>query len=447
MADTDKSVFISYRRSTSKHLARAVFMDLRANGYDVFMDVNTIDSGEFDKIILNQIAARPHFILLLTPGALDRCNEPNDWLRQEIERAMELQRNIVPIIEEGFRFEEAKPYLVGKLSQLPKYNAVLLYHAYFEAALDNLRTRFLKQPVYAVVLTEVSTIEQSAVAEQIEEAAQEQPLTPAQQEARKYFNRAVNCQLNRDFSGAILDYGEAIRHNPQYFRAYLNRGVAKMEVEDFAGAVLDFNHAIRLNPKDAEAYNLRGLAQTKRGKPELALNDYNRAIELNSRDPEAHYNRGYYYYSQGQHQAAIENFNQALQLAPNYKDYLDARAGTYYHLGEYDKAIADYSRVIEQKPESHVGYNNRAEAYFAKGDIQLALADYEKANKISANSPFVIAGLAITYHRLGQLNKAQRLWKQLVKRDTNYQNHEWVRDELHWVEPLVEQARMLILTI
>jgi hypothetical protein len=68
-------------------------MDLRANGYDVFMDVESIDSGTFDTMILNQIAARAHFVLILTPGSIERCVENGDWLRREIETAMDLGRN------------------------------------------------------------------------------------------------------------------------------------------------------------------------------------------------------------------------------------------------------------------------------------------------------------------------------------------------------------------
>ena len=43
-ASIEKTVFISYRRETSSFLARAIFLDLRHHGYDVFMDVESIDS-------------------------------------------------------------------------------------------------------------------------------------------------------------------------------------------------------------------------------------------------------------------------------------------------------------------------------------------------------------------------------------------------------------------
>jgi hypothetical protein len=146
-ADPGRRVFISYRRSVSWSVARAIFNDLHHQGYDVFMDVESIPGGQFEKIILNQIGARPHFILILNRGTLDRANEPGDWLRREIETALALQRNIVPILVEGFTWEDAAPYLTGKLAELQKYNGLPLPQEYFNEGLERLRTRFLQQPL------------------------------------------------------------------------------------------------------------------------------------------------------------------------------------------------------------------------------------------------------------------------------------------------------------
>ncbi|MCC6615801.1 MAG: TIR domain-containing protein [Anaerolineae bacterium] len=150
--DTSRTVFISYRRSLSRYLARAVFMHLREHGYDVFMDVESIDSGQFDQVILNQIAARAHFIIILSHDSLAKCDDPNDWLRREIEHAILLNRNVVPLLEEGFTFEEAEPHLTGQLQQLARYNSLRLFHDYFEDAMDKLRNRFLKRPDYGDIV-------------------------------------------------------------------------------------------------------------------------------------------------------------------------------------------------------------------------------------------------------------------------------------------------------
>jgi formylglycine-generating enzyme required for sulfatase activity len=149
-----KTVFISYRRALSKHLARSIYMDLRSNGWDVFLDVNTIDSGDFDRIILNQIGARAHFVLLISPGSLERCANSGDWVLREIQEAVRLERNIVPIIEEGADFDQEMSYLPSDLrAVVSKKNALPLPHFYFDAAVDALRNRFLKTPEYVTITT------------------------------------------------------------------------------------------------------------------------------------------------------------------------------------------------------------------------------------------------------------------------------------------------------
>ena len=43
MAAPLSTVFLCYRRNVSAFIARAVFQDLRQHGYDVFMDVESMD--------------------------------------------------------------------------------------------------------------------------------------------------------------------------------------------------------------------------------------------------------------------------------------------------------------------------------------------------------------------------------------------------------------------
>ncbi len=75
MPDPARTVFLSYRREVSWALAQLVFRDLTEHGFDVFMDTASLDSGEFERVILAQIESRAHFLLLLEPRSLDRIGE------------------------------------------------------------------------------------------------------------------------------------------------------------------------------------------------------------------------------------------------------------------------------------------------------------------------------------------------------------------------------------
>jgi hypothetical protein len=104
MGRIEKTVFISYRHDNAPW-ALAIYQNLTMHGYDVFFDYQSIDSGNFEKVILENIKARAHFLVILTPSAVERCKEPGDWLRREIEMAIDEKRNIVPLMLEGFDFD------------------------------------------------------------------------------------------------------------------------------------------------------------------------------------------------------------------------------------------------------------------------------------------------------------------------------------------------------
>lgn len=152
MSRPEKTVFISYRR-TDISWALAVYQYLTQYDYDVFFDYKSIPSGDFEQIIIGNIKARAHFLVILTPTALDRCNEPGDWLRREIETAINEKRNIVPIFFDGFDFSDpsVSEKLTGKLAKLKKYNGLEVPVGFFEAAMDRLRQRFLNVTPEAVL--------------------------------------------------------------------------------------------------------------------------------------------------------------------------------------------------------------------------------------------------------------------------------------------------------
>jgi formylglycine-generating enzyme required for sulfatase activity len=152
MTRIEKTVFISYRR-TDVYAALAVYQDLTGHGYDVFFDYTSIPSGDFEQIIIGNIKARAHFVLILTPTSLERCSEPGDWLRREVETAIDEKRNIVPLFLKGFRFS-APPVaekLTGKLRNLTQYNGLNVYEDYFHAAMERLRQQFLNISVDTVL--------------------------------------------------------------------------------------------------------------------------------------------------------------------------------------------------------------------------------------------------------------------------------------------------------
>jgi tetratricopeptide (TPR) repeat protein len=63
--------------------------------------------------------------------------------------------------------------------------------------------------------------------------------------------------------------------NVQQSITYNDRGLAKQKKGDFEGALGDFNQALRLNPNYALAYRSRGNGRHKKGDLDGAIADFN----------------------------------------------------------------------------------------------------------------------------------------------------------------------------
>lgn len=135
--------FISYRRENGFYLARLVRDQLEKRNISAFLDLEELRSGEFNKKLYDAIGSSENFILVLPPNSLDRCVNDEDWVRKEIMAAIEMKRNIIPILGEGFewpRKENCLDYeqLPAEIRNLENFSGVKASKDYLDAMIDRL---------------------------------------------------------------------------------------------------------------------------------------------------------------------------------------------------------------------------------------------------------------------------------------------------------------------
>lgn len=135
-------IFMSYRRRGGEHLAGRVADALRMRGFSVFMDVDDLKGGKFDDALLAKIREATNFLVVLTPGCLDRCENKGDWLRREIAEAIRHKRNIVPILSREFQMPSGAT-LPSDIAELTSYQHLPLIHELFDACIDKLVHSYL----------------------------------------------------------------------------------------------------------------------------------------------------------------------------------------------------------------------------------------------------------------------------------------------------------------
>lgn len=102
-------VFISYRRDGGLDLAGRIKDHLVLAGYNPFYDVETMKSGRFDRQLYEKIDECEHFLLILPPKGLNRCKNKGDWVRKEIEYAIQKKKHIITVLMPGFSFPKSLP--------------------------------------------------------------------------------------------------------------------------------------------------------------------------------------------------------------------------------------------------------------------------------------------------------------------------------------------------
>ncbi len=108
---------------------------LRALGYNIFYDVESMRSGKFNSQIYSAIDGCTDVLVVLPPNALERCSDPEDWVRIEIAYAIEKNKNIIPILMRGFKFPDDLPENISTISD---FEGIKVPEGFFDALITRL---------------------------------------------------------------------------------------------------------------------------------------------------------------------------------------------------------------------------------------------------------------------------------------------------------------------
>lgn len=145
---TTDGVFISYRRQDEPNFAGRLYDRLvgRFGASGVFMDVDSIELGlDFVQVIDRFLAQCQVVVVVIGRNWLDvrdtagrrRLDNPNDYVRLEIESALRREVRVIPILVEGAQVPEAGD-LPPSLEPLARRNGVEMSHARFGSDADRL---------------------------------------------------------------------------------------------------------------------------------------------------------------------------------------------------------------------------------------------------------------------------------------------------------------------
>ncbi len=158
--------------------------------------------------------------------------------------------------------------------------------------------------------------------------------------AAEYFYNGMDKVFKKNYSGAILDFSEAIKYDPGFIQAYENRGVAKYYLQDIRGAIEDYTKALKINPDDYRTCARRGWAR-------LSIQDF---------------------------KGAIADFTLAIESTADNAQYYNNRGEAKYQFRDYEGAIVDFNTVINSW---YSGKEQKSKAFFWRGLVKIDLGQKE----------------------------------------------------------------------
>jgi Tfp pilus assembly protein PilF len=229
--------------------------------------------------------------------------------------------------------------------------------------------------------------------------------------ASLYGLRGYRKQEKYDIEGALTDYREALRLNPNTAWIYNARGVLYRDAREYDRGLADFDAAIALE-EWADPYTSRGWIYSQQGKLEDARKDFEKALTLkpgpelkdklhaaleamDRADPDfkaCDTESGQTAIAACDRAIATGNFSgRSLSILYNDRGYLRMMEGSL------DEALVDLNEAIRIDPYSTYAHWNRAEVYRHKGELTSARADYERALSLgprAQDKPKIEAALA-----------------------------------------------------
>lgn len=269
---------------------------------------------------------------------------------------------------------------------------------------------------------------------------------PPQRKSEDFISLGGAKANRKDYQGALVDYTQAIRINPNNPDAYYQRGVANNQLKNYQAALEDFNQVLRLNPKNAFAYTYRGIARVGLKDYQGALADSDQIIRL---DPNpTNYTLAYILWAGahiglGQKQEATADLQKAqaqLKILQSQRASADSQKGsnqlnsvrktagngsasqptTTSNQGNTQSAIAAANVAIASNSNDANAYLHRAAAFYKQGDKQKSLQDLNQVTRINPRSSLAWTFQGGVLQELGRNEEAVASYDRAIQA-----NNEW----------------------
>lgn len=154
-----------------------------------------------------------------------------------------------------------------------------------------------------------------------------------------FFTKAIAYEHSGKHPQAFNYYSMAIEADPDIFDAYKKRSIYRTELKDWRGAMSDYREMVRLQPQSKITYKLRGFTKLNGGDFIGAIIDFTSFIKADSTDAEVYLNRGFCHDKLDNCRGASKDFLKGLQYDSLNQHMYDLTARQMLKCGDSLEAL------------------------------------------------------------------------------------------------------------
>jgi tetratricopeptide (TPR) repeat protein len=196
------------------------------------------------------------------------------------------------------------------------------------------------------------------------------------------FNSGKFAEKHEDYDGAINDYTNAIKYDPEYINAYLRKSYCFTYTKKFDKAIEDLEAANALGADKDMVKSRIGIIYREAGNLQRALEYQNEAVELNPKNPENYFNRAMTKVLMGINEGALFDFDTCLTIQPDFWEAMHPYFEFHMSQNNFIAAINIVNKMIQLRPQNGALYYNRGIAQMKIGDKSNSKNDFLKAESL-----------------------------------------------------------------
>ncbi|MBR3527328.1 MAG: TIR domain-containing protein [Bacteroidales bacterium] len=363
-------IFISYRRSSEKFVARVAKEALTRKGYSVFIDLDEIKDGHFMETIFEAIDNSSVFLVIMSQDYFANCSNENDHVRQELLYAIDHNKNIIPVVpnKDSVVFPDDIPAIIRNTISAQQYS-YLDMDQLFEVSLEKLIKERLAPATKKYTM-----------------------MTKKKHSLRWLLISVIFIVICSSFLFALY------RNRPTDPDVFIEKADALSLAEEVSFPVRN------ISPKAERLYK-RGAEDCER-QAAIALDLFNQTRDTTHLLDARYYyhNAGYAWQSVADTRRAINNYSMAISCASSLSS----------------------SNNTEQLTLLVYSMNNLAYVYAEEGNYDNALETIDKAIMIDSTIINTFDSKGDILYMAGKNEDALEVWKLIQSKDPFYVKNPWV---------------------